>query len=162
MLRSSYLFLILIFVCLVPIFASKPNIILIISDDQGYRDLGCFGSEEVLTPNLDRLAEGGVRLTDFYVAWPACTPSRGAILTGRYPQRNGVYDMIRNEAPDYGYKYKPGEYEGTFERVGGMDEREVLLPELLKEVGYTSGIFGKWDLGVHKRFLPNSRGFDEF
>ena len=57
MLRSSYLFLILIFVCLVPIFASKPNIILIISDDQGYRDLGCFGSEEVLTPNLDRLAE---------------------------------------------------------------------------------------------------------
>ena len=162
MLRSSYLFLILIFVCLVPIFASKPNIILIISDDQGYRDLGCFGSEEVLTPNLDRLAEGGVRLTDFYVAWPACTPSRGALLTGRYPQRNGVYDMIRNEAPDYGYKYKPGEYEGTFERVGGMDEREVLLPELLKEVGYASGIFGKWDLGVHKRFLPNSRGFDEF
>ena len=142
--------------------AKPPNVVLIVSDDQGYRDLGCFGSEEVKTPNLDRLAKGGVRLTDFYVAWPACTPSRGALLTGRYPQRNGIYDMIRNEAPDYGYKYKPGEYEGTFERVGGMDVREVLLPKVLAEAGYVSGIFGKWDLGVHKRFLPLARGFADF
>ena len=86
--------------------AAPPNILLIVSDDQGYRDLGCFGSHEVKTPHLDRLAEGGVKLTSFYVAWPACTPSRGALLTGRYPQRNGIYDMIRNEAPDYGYKYE--------------------------------------------------------
>ena len=70
--------------------------------------------------------------------------------------------MIRNEAPDYGYEYKPGEYEATFERIGGMDTREVLLPELLKPAGYVSGIFGKWDLGVHKRFLPLARGFDDF
>ena len=132
------------------------------SDDQGYRDLGCFGSHEVKTPHLDRLAKGGVKLTSFYVAWPACTPSRGALLTGRYPQRNGIYDMIRNEAPDYGYKYKPGEYEATFERIGGMDTREVLLPTVLKTAGYTNGIFGKWDLGVHKRFLPIARGFDDF
>ena len=142
--------------------AAPPNILLIVSDDQGYRDLGCFGSHEVKTPHLDRLAEGGVKLTSFYVAWPACTPSRGALLTGRYPQRNGIYDMIRNEAPDYGYKYKPGEYEATFERIGGMDRREVLLPRVLKTAGYTSGIFGKWDLGVHKRFLPLARGFDDF
>ena len=142
--------------------AAPPNILLIVSDDQGYRDLGCFGSEEVITPNLDRLAEGGVKLTSFYVAWPACTPSRGALLTGRYPQRNGIYDMIRNEAPDYGYKYNPGEYEATFERIGGMDTREILLPRVLKQVHYTSGIFGKWDLGAHKRFLPLARGFDDF
>ena len=142
--------------------AAPPNVLLIVSDDQGYRDLGCFGSHEVKTPHLDRLAKGGVKLTNFYVAWPACTPSRGALLTGRYPQRNGIYDMIRNEAPDYGYKYKPGEYEATFERIGGMDTREVLLPAVLKTAGYTSGIFGKWDLGVHKRFLPLARGFDDF
>ena len=126
-----------------------PNVVLIISDDQGYRDLGCFGSTQVLTPHLDRLAKGGVKLTGFYVSWPACTPSRGSILTGRYPQRNGIYDMIRNEAPDYGYKYKPGEYEATFERIGGMDVREILLPQVLGEAGYVCGIFGKWDLGVH-------------
>ena len=141
---------------------SKPNVLLIVSDDQGYRDLGCFGSGEVQTPHLDRLAAGGIRLTSFYVAWPACTPSRGALLTDRYPQRNGVYDMIRNEAPDYGYRYKPGEYESTLERIGGMDTHEVLLPRMLKAAGYTSGIFGKWDLGVHRRFLPLARGFDEF
>ena len=141
---------------------AKANVLLIVSDDQGYRDLGCFGSGDVQTPHLDRLATGGIRLTSFYVAWPACTPSRGALLTGRYPQRNGVYDMIRNEAPDYGYQYKPGEYEATFERIGGMDTREVLLPRVLKAAGYVSGIFGKWDLGVHRRYLPLARGFDDF
>ena len=141
--------------------AEKPNILLIVSDDQGYHDLGLI-NDEIITPNLDRLAKEGTRLTNFYVAWPACTPSRGAFLTGRYPQRNGVYDMIRNEAPDYGYKYKPSEYEVTFERIGGMDTREIVLPAYLKQVGYTSGIFGKWDLGSLQRFLPLQKGFDDF
>ncbi len=141
---------------------APPNILLFVSDDQGYNDLGCFGSKEILTPHLDRLAEEGIRLTSFYVTWPACTPSRGSLLSGRYPQRNGTYDMIRNEAPDYGYKYKPGEYDVTFERIGGMDVREKLLPELLKKAGYVSGIFGKWDLGVSKRYLPLAKGFDDF
>ena len=95
-------------------FGKPPNVVLIVSDDQGYADLGCFGSNEVKTPHLDRLAEGGVKLTSFYVAWPACTPSRGALLTGRYPQRNGIYDMIRNEAPDYGYKYQARRIRGDF------------------------------------------------
>ncbi len=138
-----------------------PNIVLIVSDDQGYNDLGVL-SDHILTPNLDRIAREGVRLTSFYVAWPACTPSRGAFLTGRYPQRNGIYDMIRNEAPDYGHKYSPEEYAVTWERIGGMDTREILLPKLLKHAGYTSGIFGKWDLGMHRRFLPLARGWDEF
>ncbi|MBC8870324.1 MAG: sulfatase-like hydrolase/transferase [Planctomycetes bacterium] len=141
--------------------ADKPNIVLIVSDDQGYNDLGVLG-DHIITPNLDRLAKEGARLTDFYVAWPACTPSRGAFLTGRYPQRNGIYDMIRNEAPDYGHKYAPENYAVTWERIGGMDTREILLPRMLKQAGYYSGIFGKWDLGVHRRFLPLARGWDEF
>lgn len=142
--------------------AERPNILLIVSDDQGYNDLGSFGSEDIKTPHLDALAAGGVRLTSFYVSWPACTPSRGSLLTGRYPQRNGTYDMYRNEAPDYGYKYPADQYRITFERIGGMDTREVLLPKALKAGGYRSGIYGKWDLGIHKRFLPQARGFDDF
>ena len=142
--------------------AQTPNVVVIVSDDQGYRDLGCFGSDTIKTPQLDRLAAGGVRLTNFYVTWPACTPSRGSLLTGRYPQRHGVYDMIRNEAPDHGHKYTAAEYAVTFERIGGMDTREIQLPRLLGEAGYVSGIFGKWDLGLHRRYLPLARGFDEF
>lgn len=139
-----------------------PNIVMIVADDLGYADLGCFGSDVAITPHLDQLAAEGVRLTSFYVSWPACTPSRGSLMTGRYPQRNGIYDMIRNEAPDYGHRYSPEEYAVTFERIGGMDTREVMLPAMLKTAGYMSGIFGKWDLGVHRRYLPLQRGFDDF
>ncbi len=139
----------------------RPNILLIVSDDQGYNDLGILGNG-IKTPNLDRLAREGTRLTNFYVAWPACTPSRAALLTGRYPQRNGIYDMIRNEAPDYGHKYTPEQYAVSFERIGGMDLRERIIPDFLKDANYRSGLFGKWDLGSLKRFLPTSRGFDEF
>ncbi|MHC4241848.1 MAG: sulfatase-like hydrolase/transferase [Planctomycetota bacterium] len=144
--------------------ASKrpPNIVLIVSDDQGYKDLGCFGASEIKTPNLDRLAAGGVRLTNFYVTWPACTPSRGSLLTGRYPQRNGTYDMYRNYLVDVDHLYTPDEYEFSPENILGMDTREVLIPRVLKKAGYTSGIFGKWDLGQLHRFLPLQRGFDEF
>ena len=145
-----------------PIFAAeRPNILLIVSDDQGYNDLGCLGNG-IITPNLDRIAAEGTRLTNFYVTWPACTPSRASLLTGRYPQRNGIYDMIRNEAPDYGKKYTTAEYAVTFERIGGMDLREIILPKVLAGEGYRSGIYGKWDLGTLRRFLPTSRGFDDF
>ncbi|MCK4293626.1 MAG: sulfatase-like hydrolase/transferase [Planctomycetes bacterium] len=139
-----------------------PNILLIVSDDQGYNDLGCYGGTEIKTPNLDKLAAGGVRLTSFYVTWPACTPSRGSLLTGRYPQRNGTYDMFRNDKVDYDYRYAPDEYAVSWEMVGGMDTREVLIPRVLKQAGYVFGIFGKWDLGQLHRFLPLQRGFDEF
>lgn len=140
----------------------RPNVLVVVSDDQGYGDLGCFGGTEIRTPQLDRLAASGVRLTDFCVAAPACTPSRASLLTGRYPQRHGLTDLIRNEAPDYGHRYTAEEYEVTFERVGGLDVREVLLPEMLGRAGYVCGIFGKWDLGSQRRFLPTARGFDRF
>lgn len=139
-----------------------PNVLLIVSDDQGYNDLGCYGSTEVKTPNLDRLANDGVRLTNFYVTWPACTPSRGSLLTGRYPQRNGTYDMFRNDLVDYDHLYTKHEYAVSWEMIGGMDTREVLIPKVLKKAGYTCGIFGKWDLGQLHRFLPLQRGFNEF
>lgn len=139
-----------------------PNVVLIVSDDQGYRDLGCFGSSEVKTPHLDRLAKQGVRCTSFYVTWPACTPSRGSLLTGRYPQRNGLYDMIRNDVADYGKKISPAEYAVTPERILGMDTRELMISKVLKKRGYATGVFGKWDGGQLKRYLPLQRGFDTF
>lgn len=142
--------------------ADRPNIVLIVSDDQGYQDLGCFGGKEIVTPNLDRLAESGVRLTSFYATWPACTPSRGSILTGRYPQRNGLYDMIRNDLVNYDYQYDEVTYALSPEMTLGLDLREVTIADALKSAGYATGIFGKWDSGRARRFLPLQRGFDRF
>jgi len=142
--------------------AARPNIVLIVSDDQGYADAGCFGAEDIITPNLDRLAAGGVRLTSFYVSWPACTPSRGSILTGRYPQRNGLYDMIRNDMVNYGHQFTEIEYSVSPEMTIGMDLREVMISQVLKEAGYATGVFGKWDGGRARRFLPLQRGFDAY
>ena len=140
----------------------KPNIILIVSDDQGYNDMGAFGSREIITPHQDKLASEGIRFTNFYVTCSACTPSRGSLLTGRYPQRNGTYELFRNARVNDGYIYNDYEYSVSPERILGMDEQEVLFPELLKEAGYVNGIFGKWDLGQLERYLPLQRGFDEF
>jgi arylsulfatase A-like enzyme len=139
-----------------------PNILLIVSDDQGWRDLGCFGREEILTPRLDQLAREGVRATSFYVTWPGCTPSRGSILTGRYPQRNGLYDMIRNDLVNYGHRFTETEYAVSPEMTLGLDLREVLIAQPLRQAGYRCGAVGKWDGGRARRFLPLQRGFDFF
>lgn len=142
--------------------AKQPNIILIVSDDQGYPDLGCMGTKPVLTPNLDKLAAEGVRGTNYYVTWSACTPSRSSILTGRFPQRNGLYDMVRNDLVNYGYLYPPAEYAVSPEMTLGLDPKEVTIGDMLKKAGYVTGCVGKWDMGQAKRFLPLQRGFDFF
>ena len=143
-------------------FGAQPNVILIVSDDQGYPDLGCIGTKPLITPNLDKLAAEGVRGTSFYVTWPACTPSRGSILTGRYPQRNGLYDMVRNDMVNYGHKFTPDDYAVSPEMTLGLDVREVTIGDMLKKAGYATGCVGKWDMGQAKRFLPLQRGFDFF
>ncbi len=140
----------------------RPNIVLIVSDDQGYADLGHFGGKQIKTPNLDRLAKGGVRGTSFYVTWPACTPSRGSLLTGRYPQRNGLYYMVRNDLVDFGHRYTPEEYAVSPEMTWGLDPREITLGDLLRRAGYRTGMIGKWDMGQARRYLPLQRGFDVF
>ena len=140
----------------------KPNIVLIVSDDQGYPDLGCIGTKPIIAPNLDRLAAEGVRATSFYVTWPACTPSRGSLLTGRFPQRNGLYDMVRNDLVNYGHRYTAEEYAVSPEMTLGLDPKEVTIGDMLRGGGYTNGVVGKWDMGQAKRFLPLQRGFDFF
>jgi arylsulfatase A-like enzyme len=141
---------------------NPPNIILIVSDDQGYNDIGIYGGSEILTPNLDELARKGIRFTNFYVTAAACTPSRSSLLTGRYPQRNGTYELFRNNRVNDGHRYTTYEYSVSPERVLGMDLKEILISDLLKDAGYVNGIFGKWDLGQLKRHLPLQRGFDQF
>jgi arylsulfatase A-like enzyme len=140
----------------------KPNIVLIVSDDQGYPDLGVIGTKPILTPHLDQLAREGVRATSFYVTWPACTPSRGSILTGRFPQRNGLYDMVRNDMVNYGHKFTAEEYAVSPEMTLGLDPREKTLGDMLRPAGYRNGAVGKWDMGQAKRYLPLQRGFDFF
>lgn len=140
----------------------RPNIVLIVADDLGYGDLGCYGNREIRTPQLDRMAREGVRFTSFMVSWPACTPSRGSILTGRYPQRNGLYDMIRNNEVDSGYRFDEETYAVSPEMTLGLDLREVTVAQALREAGYATGMVGKWDSGRARRFLPRQRGFDFF
>jgi arylsulfatase A-like enzyme len=140
----------------------RPNIVFILADDLGYGDLGVYGHPFHQTPNLDRLAAKGVRFTDFVVSWPACTPSRGSILTGRYPQRNGLYDMIRNNEVNCGYQFTEETYAVSPEMTLGLDLREITIGQALKKAGYATGLVGKWDSGRARRFLPLQRGFDFF
>lgn len=140
----------------------RPNVLLIVSDDQGWPDLGCMGLKPIETPWLDRLAAEGVRGTSFYVSWPACTPSRGSILTGRYPQRNGLYDMVRNDMVNYGHRFTQEEYAVSPEMTLGLDVREKTMGDFLKQAGYRTGVIGKWDMGQAHRYLPLQRGFDFF
>lgn len=125
--------------------ARPPNVVLILADDLGYGDLGVTGAPDIRTPNLDGLAAEGVRFTRAYANAPVCTPTRVAILSGQYQQRTGTDRVIY-----------------VNEREEGLSLDVVLLPALLKEVGYATGIFGKWHLGFPTRYFPTRRGFDAF
>ena len=125
----------------------RPNILVVTIDNLGYADLGCFGNPLVLTPNLDALAREGVRCTSFYSASPTCSPSRAALLTGRYPQRNGLNVQLPGIAGNWGQ---------------GLAPREVLIPAYLKPAGYATGCFGKWNIGFAPGTRPTEEGFDEF
>lgn len=123
--------------------AVKPNIVHIVADDLGWQDVGFNGCRDIRTPNLDRLARDGARLTQFYVQ-PMCTPTRAALMTGRYPFRYGLQTAVIPSVSTY-----------------GLDCAEWLLPQCLSEAGYTTAIIGKWHLGhADKRFWPRQRGFD--
>jgi arylsulfatase A len=129
-----------------------PNFVIIFTDDQGYSDVGCYGAQGFSTPNLDRMAQEGVRFTDFYVAAPSCTPSRAALLTGSYPQRVSLPYVLFPSGPDW-----------TKDKTEiGINSSEETIAELLKSRGYATGCFGKWHLGHHKKFLPTRHGFDEY
>lgn len=121
----------------------KPNVIIIFTDDQGWADAGCYGSKDILTPNIDALARRGVRFTQFLAAAPVCSPSRAGLLTGRYPLRAG---MPGNAPSEFG---KPG-----------MPAQEVTIAEVLKETGYATRHIGKWHLGYTPDTMPNGQGFD--
>lgn len=119
-----------------------PNLVVIFCDDLGYGDLGCYGNPSIRTPHLDRLAAEGLRFTDFYAAAPVCTPSRAALLTGRYAIRSGMNAVL---FPD---------------SKGGLPQSEITLAAALQKAGYATAHVGKWHLGVHPGQRPNDHGFD--
>ncbi|SFJ15787.1 Arylsulfatase A [Paenibacillus sp. UNC496MF] len=123
----------------------RPNFIVVYCDDLGYGDLGCYGSPDIRTPHLDRLAEAGVRFTNWYSNSPVCSPSRASLLTGRDPARTGVERIL-------------GGKRGT----AGLPREERTIAAWLKPHGYRTGLFGKWHLGVTPEQNPNAHGFDEF
>lgn len=125
-----------------------PNIVIILADDLGWGDLGCYGHPSIRTPHLDRMSREGMRFTDFYSAAEVCTPSRAALLTGRYAIRTGMandrFRVLRNNS------------------AGGLPHSEITLATLLKRRGYATACIGKWHLGHLPKYLPTTHGFDHY
>jgi arylsulfatase A-like enzyme len=122
-----------------------PNVIVILADDLGYDDTAVYGSKYIKTPNIDALAASGVRFTQAYVSHPVCSPSRAGLLTGRYQER-------------FGYEFNPV---GRDEH-GGVSLNEIMVGQIMKTAGYSTGMIGKWHIGESKGYYPSDRGFDEF
>jgi len=122
-----------------------PNFVLIFIDDQGYQDLGCFGSPDIKTPNLDKMAKQGMKFTDFYCGAPVCSASRAALLTGCYCARTGVTGVF---------------FPNRSRR--GLNPEEITIAEVLKQKDYATICIGKWHLGDEKPFLPTNQGFDSY
>jgi arylsulfatase A-like enzyme len=134
-----------------PVHAERPNVVLILADDLGYGDLGCYGHPTFKTPNLDRLAATGARLTHFNSPAAFCAPTRASLLTGRYPFRHG---MTGNPAPDGQRREEDGLH---------LPVSEITLAQLFQRADYATGMIGKWHLGHAKPdWLPTHRGFDEY
>lgn len=128
---------------------SQPNVIIIVADDLGYGDLGFQGGKDVSTPNLNRLAQSGTRCTNGYVNCPVCSPTRAALVTGRYQQR-------------FGHEFNPGQQQDEEARAKfGLPTTEVTIANQFKKAGYHTGQVGKWHLGFNTQFQPLQRGFDE-
>jgi arylsulfatase A-like enzyme len=123
----------------------KLNVVLIFADDQGYGDLGCFGSKKINTPYIDQMAKEGRKFTSFMVASPVCTPSRAALLTGCYPKRIGLHQHVLFPSS-----------------TKGLHPREYTIADHFKTLGYATGCYGKWHLGHHPETLPRQNGFDEY
>lgn len=139
--------------------AGRPNVVLILADDMGYGDLGCYGHPVAETPNIDRLAEQGVRFTQHYANGSECSPTRTALLTGRYQQRAGGLECAIGTG-------NVGRYDDAIrlaqQRELGLPVEQAILPSALKNVGYACGVFGKWHLGYEPQFNPMEHGWDEF
>ena len=114
----------------------KPNIILIMTDDQGYGDLSCMGAKDFVTPNIDRLAENGSRFTSFYSASPVCSPSRASLLTGRYPYRAGVRSILAGSRT-----------------TTGLTNITPTIASAVKKEGYDTAVIGKWHLGLEEKVV---------
>jgi arylsulfatase A-like enzyme len=130
--------------------ADRPNVVLIITDDMGYADLGVYGAKDIRTPNIDRLAREGVRFTDFYANGTTCSPTRAGLITGRYQQRYGVEQPL----PASGATFNAGQR--------GLEASPFSLPRLLKSNGYATALVGKWHLGYAASQSPRAHGFDYF
>lgn len=126
---------------------ARPNILMIVVDDLGYGDLSCYGSEDIRTPHVDALAASGMRFTQFYANSPVCSPTRAALLTGRFPDLAGVPGVIRTHREN---------------SWGRLADDAILLPEVLRPAGYHSACIGKWHLGLASPNTPTERGFDFF
>ena len=122
----------------------RPNFVIIFCDDLGYGDIGCFGAKAIKTPNIDKMADEGMKFTKFYVASPVCSPSRAALLTGCYPKRVGI-NIVLHPTHDF-----------------GLNPTEITLAKLLKQQDYATACVGKWHLGHHAEFLPTRHGFDSY
>src|SRR5688572_24823201 len=132
-----------------PLIAQRPNIIYIMTDDMGYGDLSCYGNNKFLTPNLDKLASQGVKFVNAYAAAPVCTPTRAALMTGRYPAKVpvGLMEPLRSPELDSAY---------------GLTRDIPSLGTLMKASGYETALIGKWHLGFMPQHSPTKNGFDYF
>lgn len=126
---------------------TKPNVLIILTDDQGYHDVSYYGTSDLHTPNIDMLCSSGMRFDRFYANSPVCSPTRASIMSGRYPDMVGVPGLVRS-IPDDNWGY--------------LKPDAILLPKLLKQAQYNTAIIGKWNLGLESPNLPNEKGFDYF